>query len=189
MYECINSTGFIFKSAKVLIKKDKKIKFKKHKCQECSYNSNNCNNCYNIENYKMCVFKLTKDNFVSSCLSIVTNEDYWDNFKKNIIYQVNGNYVISVTKNENLHSFYANLSKIKVCDCCDVVLLYFKYNIIPGLNCYQQFNCQENNFGINNTSCYNFLANITYNLKSNIYQNIKFYRSENYTFIPQICLS
>jgi hypothetical protein len=196
MTECINSTGFIFKSAKVLIKKDKKTKFNKHMCQECSYQKHhskkNCNNCYDTNNYKVCVFKLTSNNFVSSCLSIISdNENHWENFKKNIIDQINGNFVISVTKKDILHSFYANLCKIKVCNSCDIVLLYFKYNIIPGLNCYQQFYCQNNtnNFGINSPSCYNFLANITYDLKSYEYTNIKFYCSENYTFTPQICIT
>jgi hypothetical protein len=147
----------------------------------------------------MCIFKLNKSDFISSTLAISTTaEDAWENFKKNIVFLINGNFVISVTKCNKLHSFYANLSKAKVCSCCDVVVLYFKYNILPSLTCYQPLmNCMAscNNangacgsvYGLNSELCVNLFSNITYDLKCGTYTNLKFFYCNLYTYQPQIC--
>ena len=150
MVECINSLGFIFKSVKTFIKCDKKKKYSKHKCQECisklknnykstSYTS--CGSCDTEDKYKICIFKLTKQNFTTSTLEISTSiDESWNNFNNSVLNLINGNFVISVTKHDKLHSFYANLIRVKNCKCCNVVYLYFKFNIIKGLGCYNDFN-------------------------------------------------
>lgn len=201
MSNCVNSSGFIFKSSKTYIKYDKKNRYSSSSCQECSYTNSvgsSCNSCRNPNKYQMCIFKLTKEDFVSSTLAIsTTEEDAWNNFKKNIVFLKNGNFVISVTKCNKLHSFYANLSKAKVCTCCDVVVLYFKYNILPSLTCYQPLmncmvSCANANAcgsvnGLNSEMCVNLFSNITYDLKCGTYTNLKFFYCNLYTYQPQVC--
>jgi len=198
MSECLNAVGFIFNSVRTYIKKDKSCKYVNSWCQNCvnNYNPNvpgtivPCNKCTNNSQYKVCIFKLKKEHFVSSSLAISTSkEDAWEEFKKNIIYQKNGNFVISITKCDNsLHSFYANMIKAKKCGCCDAIILYFKYNIISLLPCSQltnQYNypdvTQPNPSPYNNV-CANLESNITYNLKSGLYKSIKFYNSSEYNY-------
>ena len=207
MSECLNSIGFIFKSAKTYIKCDKKNKFNNCKCQECCYHNRyndgqNCNTCNKIDNYKICIFKLTKENFSSSTLALATSiDDAWYSLKKYIVNLINGFFVISVTKCNKLHSFYASLIKIKMCDCCEVIYLYFKFNIIPMLQCYEPLlnyrtqDCLPSNYWPDsnlddvNTVCANLISNITYDLKSYEYQNVKFYYNNLYNYCPlqKIC--
>lgn len=228
MSECLNAVGFIFDSVKTFVKKDKKCKYVNYYCQNCVSNNNchinkefeqvpiklggyggylsPCDACTNNSQYKICIFKLKKSNFVSSSLGISTSiENAWDEFKKNIIYQRNGKFVISVTKpNNKMHSFYANLIKSKKCNCCDSILLYFKYNIISLKPCNELFNelfnelCNESYNKLNEpnnypdqtqqelnpyqTVCANYESNITYNLKSGLYKSVKFFNSPNYTY-------
>lgn len=209
MSDCLNAVGFVFDKAKTYIKKDKKCKYNKYYCQYCAWENKNicnkkvstpvpgtlspCNNCTNNTQYKICIFKLSRDHFVSSSLAIATGiEEAWEMFKKNIIYQRNGNFVISVTdKCNKTHSFYANLIKAKKCTCCDSIILYFKYNIItlvPGSILMYQSNPppdvilpQSEPFPYN-VACANLHSNITFNLKSDEYKNVKFYNSQNYKF-------
>jgi len=195
MPECLNAVGFVFNSVKTYIKKDKNNKYVKCNCQECNY-LNSCNNvsvvcssCKNNSCYKICIFKLKKENFVSSSLDISTSlEDAWDTFKRNIIYQKNGNFVISVTKNNKLHSFYANMIKAKKCKCCDSILLYFKYNVISDLTCYNQFNYNYDNILYDPylVACANINSNIFYDLKSCEYQSIRFFNSSYYSYRPSL---
>lgn len=209
MTESLNAVGFVFNSVKTYIKKDKSCKYSKCYCQNCLYYDNTvcnnpmpgllspCNKCTNNTQYKICIFKLKKEFFVSSSLDISTDrQGAWEVFKNNIIYQRNGNFVISLTDNENKsHSFYANLIKAKLCNCCEAVLLYFKYNIISLVPPYeqQQLTLEGNSPDtIYQTSLYsyypynsigaNLQSNITYNLKSNQYKTIRFYNSQYYTF-------
>lgn len=213
MTECLSAVGFVFDSVKTYIKKDKSCKYTKYYCQECAYLDSSkigyiepiagylspCNKCTNNSQYKICIFKLLKENFVSSSLGIATDkENAWNIFKNAIIYQRNGNFVISVGSScdNKSHSFYANLIKAKKCNCCEAVLLYFKYNIISMLSCYEQFyqintippDVQTNNEYPYLVSCANLLSNITYNLKSGTYTNVKFFHSPNYVFKNKLCL-
>jgi hypothetical protein len=201
MSECLNAVGFVFNSVKTFIKKDKYCKYSNYYCQNCSSNKNQnlmkvpgtispCNNCTSNSQYKICIFKLKKSHFVSSSLGISTSaEDAWNEFKKNIIYQRNGNFVISITKCDNkIHSFYANMIKAKNCSCCDAVILYFKYNIISLTPSDQLTNptdypdlTQPVNYPYNNV-CANYESNITYNLKSGLYKSVKFFNSSNYNY-------
>lgn len=207
MSECLNAVGFIFNSVKTYIKKDKSCKYINSYCQNCSCNNQNynnncnsnivningmispCNKCTNNTQYKVCIFKLKKEHFVSSSLAISTSkEDAWEEFKKNIIYQRNGNFVISITKNDNtLHSFYANMIKAKKCTCCDSIILYFKYNIISLIPCSQLNSVNYEDISQPtpsqyNNVCANYESNITYNLKSGLYKSIRFYNSSNYNY-------
>lgn len=199
MSECLNAVGFVFNTVKTFIKKDKKCKYSNAYCQMCVYNNkiaqypgtiSPCNNCTNNTQYKICIFKLKKEHFISSSLEISTSkEDSWEVFKKNIIYQRNGNFIISITKcNGGLHSFYANMIKAKKCGCCDSVILYFKYNVISMESCYQLTNPiilpdevqpQPSPY---NTICANYESNITYNLKSGLYKSVRFFNSPNYNY-------
>lgn len=206
MTECLNAVGFIFDSVKTYIKKDKYSKYSKCNCQECNYLSETksecvnpiygflspCNKCTNNSQYKICIFKLKKEHFISSSLEIAINQDdAWELFKNNIIYQKNGNFIISVTSsNNNVHSFCANMIKAKKCNCCESVLLYFKYNIISLLSCYEQIvslnippDVKINTYFPYSVSCANLSSNISYNLKSGDYKNVKFFYSQNYSFM------
>lgn len=204
MSECLNTVGFVFNSVKTYIKKDKSCKYTQFYCQDCAFaNScvagcakpvpgviNPCNKCTNNTQYKICIFKLKKEDFVSSTISISTDTtDAWEQFKKNIIYQRNGNFVISVTDCKNkFHSFWANLIKAKKCPCCESVVLYFKYNIISLTN--PQF--LTNPYTPPDVTvpepspyysvCANKASNISYNLKSGTYKTVRFFNSQNYNF-------
>ena len=195
MNNCVNSIGFMFNSAKTYIKKDKNKKYSSSYCQECVYKKKHCRKCDDDNKYQICIFRLKKDELVSSTLGIVTNEDeLWDNFKKNVVNLINGNFVISLTKKSELHSFYANLCKVKICECCDIINLYFKYNVISDLECYNGLchtktnTLPENYWNDDNYSqnkiCANLWSNITYNLKPGCYDNLKFYYNNLYTYSP-----
>jgi len=205
MANCLNAVGFVFDKVKTSIKKDIGCKYTKYYCQQCMLTNetkngygepvpgmmNPCNNCSNNTQYKICIFKLKKEHFISSSLGICSNaEEAWNIFKNAIIYQRNGNFVISITdKCNKSHSFYANLIKAKNCTCCEAVILYFKYNIISMLPTYKEY-------AINNpppdvktpqnypytVACANINSNITYNLKSCEYKNVRFFISQNYQF-------
>jgi len=207
MAECINTIGFIFSKVNTIIKCDKKRKYcNPNYCCSNSYCSNN--------NYKICVFKLTKENFASSTLNISTHpNDAWTDFKNNVVSLLNAYFIISVTKSNKLHSFNAKFIKYKKCDCCDAILLYFKYNIIPyntsDSNCTKCITVtSDSNIPItssyienywpsseaydNNKLCYNNMANFSYKyLKSSVYTDVKFFYNDKYTnqtcFITKAC--
>lgn len=200
MTECLNAVGFVFDSVQTYIKKDKSCKYSKYYCQDCMYCGDGgclkpCNKCTNNSQYKICIFKLKKENIVCSGLNISTSiDDAWKVFKENIIYQKNGNFVISLTDSSNKsHSFFANLIKAKPCDCCEAVLLYFKYNIISLLTPQEQQALVINNANTQQQTIlyqnYPFLtlsanteSNITFNLKSDEYKTVRFFNSQYYTF-------
>ncbi len=188
MGECIDNIGFIFSKVKSCIKRNKS----------------------QFPNCKLASFKLEKQDFVSSTLGLSTSQDdAWNNFKENIINLINGIFVISVTKCDVLHSFGAKLVRIKVCKCCDVVYLYFNYNIIPNTfnsNCSGCNNicipltpssevpttsCYPSNYWPNTNApnklndyntppCANVAGNFFYNLESTNYYDVKFYYNNTY---------
>ena len=197
MIGCLNTVGFVFDNVKTYIKKDKLCKYTNYYCQSCIKNTSGmlspCNSCTNNSQYKICIFKLKKQHFVSSTLSIASDkQNAWELFKSNIIYQKNGNFVISVTDHCNKsHSFYANMIKAKKCSCCDSILVYFKYNIItyiPGDQIQYVASHPPDVILPNSTEfpynvdCANAHSNITYNLKSRDFKTVRFYNSQNYSF-------
>lgn len=183
MGECIDNIGFIFSKITNTIK---------------------CNKKYN--NCKVTCMKLEKKYFVSSTLTISTTiEEAWEGFKNNIINLVNANFVISATKCSKLHSFGAKLIKIKVCKCCDIIHLYFNYNIIPNsinnatcnnicipveltsnvptTSCIPSNywpNTPDEVYDSNKSPCANIVGNIFYDLESTIYTDVKFYYNTLY---------
>jgi len=194
MTNSINTIGFIFNKVKTIIKCDKKRKYSYCKC------SNNF--CVN-NLYKICVFKLQKENFVSSTLNISTdNEDAWKNFKENIYTLINAFFIISVTKCNFLHSFNAKFINYKKCDCCDAILLYFRFNIIPyNINMDTCTNClpvvcdsnipttssiipnywPSSEYNDNNKISYNSMSNFAYkDFKSTVYSDVKFFYNDKY---------
>ena len=146
----INTIGFIFNKAKTIVKYDYKNKYNTSICNidtntfesyaliKSTYQKNCCccSNCIvSGDNYKICIFKLCKEELLSSTLGIATNfNEAWLNFYNGILNLLNAYFVISVTKCEILHSFNAKLIRVKYCDDCNVVILYFKYNFIPFTN-------------------------------------------------------
>ena len=86
MVPCLNAVGFVFDKVKTYIKKDKSQKYIKYFCQECAWiNKKNtgcgepiagmimpCNKCTSNTQYKICIFKLKKEHFISSSLGIAT---------------------------------------------------------------------------------------------------------------------
>jgi hypothetical protein len=194
MCDSINTIGFIFNKSKTIIKCDKKKK----------YYTNCCANNYCINNlYKICIFKLEEEHFMSSTLNITTdNENAWEAFKNNVGNLLDAFFIISVTKCNKLHSFNAKFIKYKRCDCCNAILLYFKFNIIPfNLNITACSNCipitcnsnvpitsniienywPSEDIQDNIKPSYNNMANFAYkDLKSSIYTDVKFYCSDKY---------
>ncbi len=142
MTTCIDTIGFIFSKSKVTLKSYRK-------------------GCYK---YKLALFKLTKEDFVSSTLNISTSVDEsWEYLKANVLDFINQEFMISVTRCTKFNSFGARLAKVKVCKCCDVINLYFYYNIIPGINTYCNPQCNPtntlciplvNNSNMPSVSCY-----------------------------------
>jgi hypothetical protein len=203
----LDAVGFVFDNVKTNIKWDNSCKYSSNRCQMCpqTYPQFNigkiapCNSCSNSTQYKVCIFKLKKEYFVSSSLGISTTfQDAWEQFVNSIIYQTNGNFVISVTKCDNsAHSFYANLLRVKKCSCCDAVILYFKYNIVsltpPALltNPYTGPDYTSTpTFPINTykTIGANYESNITWNIKSGLYKTVRFFNSQNYDWGNELTL-
>lgn len=197
MTESLNTVGFVFDKVKTYIKKDKLCKYTNYYCQICKRTNNgilsSCNKCNNNSQYKICIFKLKKQNFISSTLGIASDKlNAWELFKSNIIYQKNGNFVISVTDSCNKsHSFYANMINSKKCSCCDSIFLYFKYNIITNIpgDQIQYYASHPPDVVLPNSSNFPYVvvsansnSNITYNLKSREYNTVRFYNSQNYSF-------
>jgi len=199
MTDSINTIGFIFNKAKTTIKCDKKNKY-----SDCYLNNCHSNN-YCVNNlYKICVFKLEPENFVSSTLNITTdNENAWELFKNNVCNLLNAFFIISITKCKKIHSFNAKFIRYKKCDCCNAILLYFKFNIIPfnlninncdnvipithDSNIPVTCNVIENywpseDFQDNHKLSYNGISNFAYkDLKSYIYTDVKFFCNDKYS--------
>lgn len=194
MSDCLNAVGFVFSKSKVGIKKDKACSYTNSPCQNCptAPKLSPCACCANNSQYKICIFKLKKSHFVSSSLSISTSfDEAWENFKKSIIYQRNGNYVISLsTSCGKTHSFNANLVKAKICNCCDAVLVYFKYNIISIQPYSVPVSVPVPNSNLERAYkvvCANTASNICYwDLKSDDYYNLRFYNSSSYIYTPSL---
>jgi hypothetical protein len=194
MTDYVNTIGFIFNKAKTIIKCDKRGKYHKY----C------CSNNYCVNNlYKICIFKLEKENFISSSLNICTsNDNAWEIFKNNVSTLLDAFFIISVTKNTTAHSFNAKFIKCTKCECCDAILIYFKFNIIPfNFNVTSCSTCIPITCGSNvpvtssiipnywpssdpqdnNKISYNSMANFAYKcLKSTTYTNIRFFYNDKY---------
>ena len=181
----ISVIGFMFKSAKVIIKCDEESDYGK-----CSCNSTTCEWCnYNDKNM-VSVFKLKKEDFIMSSIDIATsNKEQWDQLNDKIKIFYNKPFIISLTKDGTYNTFYSKLINFKQCDCCDSVFMFFKYNLIANL-----FNPSINLpidicGGKNNKPCYSgdttslitSLANLTYNLEEGDYKDVKFYFNPNDT--------
>lgn len=177
----ISTIGFMFKSSKVIIKCDEESD---HAICSCNYSS--CEWCnYNDKNL-VSVFKLTREDFITSSLEIATsNEEQWKLLKENISTFYNKAFIISLTKDGIYNSFYSKLINYKECDCCDSIFLYFKYNLIANFfnPCILKINdpCSKNNVcnSGDTTSIVTSIANLTYNLEDGIYRDIKFYYNPN----------
>jgi hypothetical protein len=195
MGENINDIGFIFSKVKSSVK-----------CNKRKY-----------VNCKIVVMELKKEDFVSSTLNISTSQqDAWDNFKVGLTNLINGLFVISVTKCDRLFSFGAKLIRIKVCKCCDIVHLYFNYNIIPNTtnnNCsgctdicipltpssaVPTTACLPQNYWPNTNAPYkstdyntppsaNVVGNFFFNVESTNYYDVKFYYNNEYC--PNVCFA
>ena len=69
---------------------DKLCKYNNYYCQSCIRTQSGmispCNTCSNNSQYKICIFKVKKDHFVSSTLGIASDkQNAWEIFKSNII--------------------------------------------------------------------------------------------------------
>lgn len=203
MVDCLSAVGFVFDKAKTIIRKDKCGKYSQYYCQFCAWRPPSesnpiigsispCGRCTSNSQYKICIFKLTKAHFISSSLGISTGlDDAWNVFVNSILYQRGGNFVISVTDSKSCsNSFYANMIKAKKCNCCDSVLVYFKYNIITlPTYCQEVAMSQPVPPDVNIcppspyvSSCANSLSNITFDLETRDYYNVRFFNSPSYVF-------
>ena len=186
MTECIDTIGFIFQKSKVKIK---------------SYKTG----CYR---YKLAVFKLTKLDFISSTLIIASSpEEAWNGFKTNIYSLINSDLMISVSKCNKLNSFGAKLVKVKKCNCCDDLSLYFSFNIVPltpsicnninsicipltanstapTTSCSPDNYWPDTDYNSANQTCANIAGNFFYNLECATYYNVKFFIQTDYCQTP-----
>ncbi len=129
---------------------------------------------------KYCLIKVNKQNFVSSTLSVCTDNknDCWIKFTENIYELLGGSFLITLTKCNTFRSLYCQLIKINYCSCCEELKLFFRYNILPPKNIPQE-DCLNN---INNVDLY-------YKLEDSIYNNLRFYYDHEYNFNPRYFLN
>ena len=82
---CIDVTGFIFQNVQTKIRQHN-INLLVDRCYSCRNNvSSICNERRCFRNNNICVFRLSKNNLISSSLEIATNfNDIWEIFKLNI---------------------------------------------------------------------------------------------------------
>lgn len=199
----IDTIGFMFKACKVIIK-----------CDEMSdYGSCECNPYNTAEwvNYNdkclVSVFKLKKQDFITSSIGIATsNEQQWNILLNEIECYYNKPFIISLSKKDdcnkkcfylnNYDSFYSKLINSKFCPCCDSLFLFFKFNVVVNLftsgqtiNPFTtiQYNSTSYNGGSNNVVT--SVANLTYDLQNGEYSNVKFYFNPNDAYLDGSCNS
>ena len=171
-----DNIGFMFKLPKIIIKNDEESDYLNGKPEPvglefCNFDDKN----------KVSVFKLTRDNFISSSIDIPTSKnESWEILNEKITLFVNKPFIISLSKNGSYNSFYSKLINAKTCDCCDDLFLYFKFNFIANL--FSPTIKHVNNNNVNTSellSSVTSMANLTYNLEEGFYQNVKFYFNSN----------
>jgi len=124
---------------------------------------------------KYCLIKLTKENFMSSTLSVCTDnkDDCWIKFTENLYELLGSSFLITFTKCNIFRTLYCQLLKINYCDCCQEIKLFFKYNLLPPKKIEEE--------------CYNNINNIDlyYKLENCVYHNLRFYYDREYNFNPR----
>jgi hypothetical protein len=124
---------------------------------------------------KYCLIKLTKENFMSSTLSVCTDnkDECWLKFTENLYELLGGSFLITLTKCNVFRTLYCQLLKINYCDCCQELKLFFKYNLLPPKKIDEE--------------CYNNINNIDlyYKLENCEYHNLRFYYDREYNFNPR----
>ena len=124
---------------------------------------------------KYCLIKLTKENFMSSTLSVCTDnkDDCWVKFTENLYELLGGSFLITFTKCNIFRTLYCQLLKIDYCMCCQELKLFFKYNLLPPKKIEEE--------------CYNNINNIDlyYKLENCEYHNLRFYYDREYNFNPR----
>ena len=124
---------------------------------------------------KYCLIKLTKENFMSSTLSVCTDnkDDCWIKFTENLYELLGGSFLITFTKCNIFRTLYCQLLKINYCACCQELKLFFKYNLLPPKKIEEE--------------CYNNINNIDlyYKLENCEYHNLRFYYDREYNFNPR----
>lgn len=189
--QCINQNGFNFSKANIEVYHNyKKKKFKKCKCSKCTKY---------IKNNSMCIMHLCKSNFTSSSLAVATSaEDAWNQFKIYIQNYIYGHFTISLTCNGILQSMFAQLVRIKMSSCCQVVSLFFRYNFFPNPYCRYETDflisspipttsgISNNTLDPENPYANNCIQNGGFAKICNntTYYNLKFYCDEDYVFTP-----
>jgi hypothetical protein len=189
--QCINQNGFNFSKANVEVYHNyKKKKFRKCKCSNCvKY----------IKNKSICIMHLCKSNFTSSSLAVATSpDDAWKEFKAYIPNYIYGHFTISLTFNSILQSMFAQLVRIKMSPCCQIVSLFFRYNFTPNPYCRYEtdFLISSNiptTLGVSNNALdpqNPYLNNCIQNnnfakiCNNTTYYNLKFFCDEDYVFTP-----
>lgn len=189
--QCINFNGFNFSKANVEVYKNyKKKKYKSCKCVKCTKY---------IKDKSMCIIYLCKSNFLSSSLSVATSaSDAWEQFKTYINNYIYGHFNVSLTLNNILRSMFAQLIRVKISPCCQIVSLYFRYNFIPNTNCRYETDflingqlpkvmaVSNNALDLNNPYINQCIKNNSYVKLCNntTYYNLKFYCDEDYVYTP-----
>ena len=124
---------------------------------------------------KYCLIKLTKENFMSSTLSVCTDnkDECWIKFTENLYELLGGSFLITFTKCNIFRTLYCQLLKINYCACCQELKLFFKYNLLPPKKIEEE--------------CYNNINNIDlyYKLENCVYHNLRFYYDREYNFNPR----
>jgi hypothetical protein len=167
----INTIGFMFNICRIKISNNKKCFCLNHH----NYHNHHHSKCK--LNNKICLIKLTREQFISSTLDISTSKkEAWESFKNKIISLLNGYFLISLSKKKTFHSIFGQLILIKKSEYSinnkDYLILYFTYNH-DSIN---QLPIQYDNNLIN--------INTYFKLRSGIYNNLKFYYDDNYSYKP-----
>ncbi len=148
----------------------------KHNKKKCSHKNKKKfkTDIFNKLN-KYCLIKLTKENFMSSTLSVCTDnkDDCWLKFTENLYELLGGSFLITFTKCNIFRTLYCQLLKIDYCMCCQELKLFFKYNLLPPKKIEEE--------------CYNNINNIDlyYKLENCVYNNLRFYYDREYNFNPR----
>lgn len=185
----INSNGFNFSKTKIEVCNE----YKKVSHDKC-----NCKKCVKVSKKNVCVMHLAKNDFLSSTLSVSTSaNDAWEQFKYYIPNYIYGNFIISLTRKHVLRSMFAQLIKIKISPCTQIVSLYFKYNFIPNSACTGTSNFlvygdipNVSSVSNNTNDALNPYINPSIDnnnyakLCNTTYYNVKFYCDSNYVFTP-----
>ena len=118
---------------------------------------------------KTCYITLCKQDLVSSTLALAVDfNECWNGFVSNLYTLLKGSFLISFNKCDVIITIYAELFKYKLCPDKDEVNLFFKYNIVPSVECSDDL----------------YKMDLFYKLHNEQITNVRFYYDDTTPFNP-----